>query len=59
MLAIDGGGVRGIISLELLLRLEGWLDVPYPVWHFFDLVVGTSAGKYNRTHELVKDADED
>lgn len=45
LLAIDGGGVRGIISLELLRRLESSLDVPIPVWDFFDLIVGTSAGQ--------------
>lgn len=45
LLAIDGGGVRGIISLELLNRLERSLNVPFPLWEFFDLVVGTSAGQ--------------
>lgn len=45
LLAIDGGGVRGIISLELLNRLEKSLDVPTPIWGFFDLIVGTSAGE--------------
>ncbi|KAK5080184.1 hypothetical protein LTS08_008758 [Lithohypha guttulata] len=44
MLAIDGGGVRGIIALELLYKLEVALNVPHRMWEFFDLVVGTSAG---------------
>lgn len=45
LLAIDGGGVRGIIALQMLDQLQAELDVPYQIWEFFDLVVGTSAGK--------------
>lgn len=45
LLAVDGGGVRGIVALQLLQRLEEELRVPYRIWQFFDLVIGTSAGE--------------
>lgn len=42
MLAIDGGGVRGIFAAALLAGLEE--DLGRPVVEMFDLVVGTSTG---------------
>lgn len=42
MLALDGGGVRGIFSAALLAGLEE--DIGEPVVERFDLVVGTSTG---------------
>lgn len=42
MLALDGGGVRGIFSAALLAGLED--DIGEPVTERFDLVVGTSTG---------------
>lgn len=42
VLALDGGGVRGIFSAALLAGLER--DLGRPVASFFDLVVGTSTG---------------
>lgn len=42
MLALDGGGVRGIFAAALLAGLEG--DTGRPVLEHFDLVVGTSTG---------------
>jgi uncharacterized protein len=42
VLAIDGGGVRGIFAAALLAGLEE--DLGQPVVDLFDLVVGTSTG---------------
>jgi hypothetical protein len=45
ILSLDGGGVRGIIQLVTLQRLESLIDLDLPLGQFFDLIVGTSAGK--------------
>lgn len=45
ILSIDGGGVRGIAGLVLMKRVQEALDVPWPLWRFFDIVVGTSVGE--------------
>jgi patatin-like phospholipase/acyl hydrolase len=42
VLALDGGGVRGIFTAAILAGLEE--DVGSPVVEHFDLVVGTSTG---------------
>ena len=42
VLALDGGGVRGIFAAALLAGLEE--DIGRPVVEHFDLVVGTSTG---------------
>ena len=42
ILALDGGGVRGIFSAALLAGLER--DLGRPIVCYFDLVVGTSTG---------------
>src|SRR5258708_25902503 len=42
ILALDGGGVRGIFSAAVLAGLER--DLGRPVVSCFDLVVGTSTG---------------
>ncbi|RDW63044.1 patatin-like phospholipase family protein [Aspergillus mulundensis] len=44
ILSLDCGGVRGIIELETLKRVESSIGIGLPIWAFFDLVVGTSAG---------------
>jgi hypothetical protein len=46
VLSLDGGGVRGIIPLSILKRLEETLDLGVPLGELFDLMVGTSAGKF-------------
>jgi hypothetical protein len=47
ILGIDGGGVRGIIPLQLLrlleLKLEPYLP-GFPIQNHFDLTAGTSSG---------------
>jgi hypothetical protein len=42
VLALDGGGVRGIFTAALLAGLER--DIGHPIVDHFDLVVGTSTG---------------
>uniref|UniRef100_A0A7S4W7R8 RING-type domain-containing protein n=1 Tax=Alexandrium monilatum TaxID=311494 RepID=A0A7S4W7R8_9DINO len=43
VLALDGGGVRGLVEIRVLQRLEERF-APLPVASLFDLIVGTSAG---------------
>jgi hypothetical protein len=42
ILALDGGGIRGVITLRVLKRLETLLG--RPLADFFDLIGGTSTG---------------
>ncbi|KAI1091858.1 acyl transferase/acyl hydrolase/lysophospholipase [Rostrohypoxylon terebratum] len=42
-LTLDGGGIRGIIELEILTKIQAQLG-EIPLREFFDLIVGTSAG---------------
>jgi hypothetical protein len=42
ILALDGGGVRGIVTLHMLARLEQHMR--RPACEFFDLIAGTSTG---------------
>jgi hypothetical protein len=42
ILSIDGGGIRGIIPLAALVKLES--ESGKPCRHFFDMVAGTSTG---------------
>src|SRR4030095_12192993 len=50
ILALDGGGLRGILSLGLLQTLENILRERYRAGddfrlsHYFDLIAGTSTG---------------
>ena len=52
ILALDGGGVRGIVSLAILERIEAILrerapppgSGPFRLAHYFDLIGGTSTG---------------
>ncbi|KAK6860680.1 hypothetical protein PG995_004316 [Apiospora arundinis] len=43
VLTLDGGGIRGIVELEVLEQIEFALG-GIPIQCFFDLVVGTSTG---------------
>jgi hypothetical protein len=42
VLALDGGGIRGIVELVTLHHIQSELGVRLPVQAFFDLIVGTS-----------------
>src|SRR5262245_27899737 len=50
ILTLDGGGLRGILSLALLQRIEDVLrqrhgaDAGFRLCHYFDLIAGTSTG---------------
>ena len=50
ILALDGGGLRGLLSLGMLRRVETLLkerhgnDVDFRLCHYFDLIAGTSTG---------------
>ncbi|MDH4065416.1 MAG: patatin-like phospholipase family protein [Acidobacteriota bacterium] len=50
ILALDGGGLRGILTLGFLRRIEAILrqrhddDASFRLCHYFDLVAGTSTG---------------
>jgi hypothetical protein len=51
-LAIDGGGSRGIVSLEFMEELRQALGLHYPVQENFDYSIGTSSGKHLCTPRL-------
>ena len=42
MLTLDGGGVRGLISCQILCEIDRLLK--YPLFNYFDWAVGTSTG---------------
>lgn len=44
VLCLDGGGIRGVVQLEVLKAIEQALDDYLPVQSFFDLIVGTGTG---------------
>ncbi|KAJ2904255.1 putative patatin-like serine protein [Zalerion maritima] len=44
VLSLDGGGARGIASLQVLKGIERVLGPKLPLQAFFDLIVGTSTG---------------
>lgn len=44
VLTLDGGGIRGIVELEILKYIEKELGGGVNVQSFFDLIVGTSTG---------------
>lgn len=44
VLSLEGGGIRGIVQLEVLRAIEGALGGHIPVHKFFDLIVGADTG---------------
>jgi hypothetical protein len=44
ILSLDGGGVRGIIELEILEQIQKIIGGAIPVKELFDLIIGTSIG---------------
>lgn len=50
ILALDGGGLRGVLTLGFLSRIEEILrlryggDADFRLSHYFDLIAGTSTG---------------
>lgn len=47
ILCIDGGGVRGVVPLQILIELQKSMNLPIPVQEHFDLSFGTSTGTYS------------
>ncbi|KAH0542304.1 hypothetical protein FGG08_003331 [Glutinoglossum americanum] len=43
-LTLDGGGIRGIIELALLEKIDAAIGLEIPIRDFFDIIVGTSTG---------------
>jgi hypothetical protein len=44
LLVLDGGGVRGALTLQILKALDEYRRLPYPIYDEFDLALGTSTG---------------
>src|SRR5687767_9650423 len=50
LLSLDGGGIRGIVALGILEKLEDTLrretgrDTDFRLAHYFDYIAGTSTG---------------
>lgn len=44
VLAIDGGGIRGIIPIKILMEIERRLGGDHSITEYFDVMSGTSAG---------------
>lgn len=44
VLAIDGGGIRGVIPATICKHLETIAGPAMPMWKLFDFIVGTSTG---------------
>ncbi|KAF2211774.1 hypothetical protein CERZMDRAFT_42792 [Cercospora zeae-maydis SCOH1-5] len=44
VLSLDGGGIRGVVQLEVLRAIEQSLNGHLPVQTFFDLILGTGTG---------------
>jgi predicted acylesterase/phospholipase RssA len=44
VLSLDGGGIRGIVELEILKQIERAMGGNLAIQNFFDLVIGTSTG---------------
>ena len=45
LLVLDGGGIRGIFTLQILRALGQHRKLPYPIYDEFDLTLGTSTGE--------------
>ena len=53
VLALDGGGVGGLRQLAILKMLQKEMGEGFDVCDFFDLIVGTSVGKFYLSHTGV------
>lgn len=42
VLSLDGGGIRGVITAQILSDLQ--LHLPKPLWSYFDIITGSSTG---------------
>lgn len=55
ILSIDGGGVRGVVPLQILKILEDRVGLPYPIQDHFDGAFGISSGKFYHRIRLTSD----
>ncbi|KAF2466166.1 uncharacterized protein BDR25DRAFT_317959 [Lindgomyces ingoldianus] len=55
VLALDGGGIRGVLELGILEHLESFVGINVPIRNLFDLIVGTSTGGIIALGLTVKD----
>ena len=59
ILALDGGGIRGIMTLEVLARMEEMLaektggGTDFRLCQFFDYIGGTSTGAIHRCSGIL------
>jgi len=44
-LTLDGGGIRGIVEIAVLEKLDAVIGLDIPLRNYFDLIMGTSTGK--------------
>jgi hypothetical protein len=54
LLVLDGGGIRGAFTLQVLQALDEHRKLPYPIYDEFDLALGTSTGMSLRTERLFE-----
>lgn len=45
LLSVDGGGIRGSVSLEFIQALQDRVGLPMPIQDHFDVAYGTSSGE--------------
>jgi hypothetical protein len=45
ILSLDGGGIKGVIQLEILQRISALVGIHLPLDALFDMAIGTSIGK--------------
>ena len=53
IMSIDGGGIRGVIPLEFLSRLQNILGPECPIQDLIDVAFGTSAGNTLPSREYI------
>jgi hypothetical protein len=58
VLSFDGGGARALASLEFVRAMQAAVGLPYPVQQNFDVVYGTSSGKWCLRCRAVWKADQ-
>jgi hypothetical protein len=51
VLCIDGGGIRGVLPLKLMKRIQDRIGLPIPFQNFFKVAFGVSSGKQSLKHK--------
>lgn len=55
VLCIDGGGVRGMMPLSFIKRIQDRIGLPIPFQRFFKLAFGVSSGWYSALRKFDAD----